>query len=63
MLASFAKGDIMYGPPLSHWSALEAKHRGEKFSLLLPNHLRPEGKPGTAPSVCTSALLSPGLYG
>lgn len=63
MLASFAKGDIMYGPPLhTGLSAFEAKHRGENFSLHLPNHLRSKGKPGTAPSVCTSALLSPGLY-
>lgn len=51
----------MYGPLPHTGLPLEAKHRDEKFSLQLPNHLRSKGKPGTAPSVCTSALLSPVL--
>lgn len=48
MLASFGKGVIMYGlllhTALPTRMALKAKHRGEKFSLLLPSHLRPKGK-------------------
>lgn len=39
----------MYGPLPHTGLPFEAKHRDEKFSLQLPNHLRSKGNPGTAP--------------